>query len=201
MALASKHTSCMSPTSLKLFLSWNDQNFTTICFRIQSHSRKLQNIYLKFLNPNYNIRQLYKYKYTHFVETYLIIWKLVTAIQRHKSKQQKMWIPTKVAKISNLPQAHGLLSILFLEAQSSTGPLASWAGTNRAHKSPVIVHFCQAFPGTFLLDLKPDSLPWALYVTKGKWTLKKVFPSQASGFCLTASKDLGFWIQANLLWL
>ena len=36
------------------------------------------------------------------------------------------------------------------------------------HKSPLSVHFCQAFPGTFQLDLKSDSLPWAIYVTKGK---------------------------------
>lgn len=101
-----------------------------------------------------------------------------------------------MAKISNLPQPHGLLSILLLEAQSSTGALAScWAGTNRDHKSPVIVLFCQAFPGTFLLDLKSDSLPWALYVTKDKTDSKKGFLFQASGFYLKASQKPGFWIQ------
>lgn len=34
-------------------------------------------------------------------------------------------------------------------------------------------HFCQAFPGTFWLDLKCDSSPWALHVTKDKTDSQK----------------------------
>lgn len=64
---------------------------------------------------------------------------------------------------------------------------------------------CQAFPETFQLDLKSESSPWAFYVTKGRTNSQKRFLCQASGFCLEASKNLGFWIQmliqTSLLWL
>lgn len=98
-----------------------------------------------------------------------------------------------MAKSSSLPEPRGLLRIPFLEAQKQQRGLGKLLRENKqGTQVAVIVHFCRAFPGTFQLDLRPDSSPWALYVTKGKTDSQKGFLSQASGFCLEASKNLGF---------
>lgn len=61
--------------------------------------------------------------------------------------------------------------------------VGGWGGendrtmTSRDRKWPVIVHSYQAFTGTFQLDLKSNSSPWALYVTKGKTDSQKGFLS------------------------